>query len=1045
MSSDTLALPHHRAGLSATLPADLLHGVALRPPCVLWDGARYRGSVLQHAQLDQARGLAGVVMAVQRTHFAGVVAVSPVHARQAAVALMPVWQAQDAVQTPRVDAADPDQIRYGMRLPSSEPRAGARATAWVLNGHASVWLPACTAATQAQIRRELAALLQQAEDTINVTVDGVVDGAVSKGQDAVHPLDLMDAAAEAALLSQAVGRPVCVACQSGVADELVLRVPVAGAESASVASDAAASNAAASNAAASNAAPSNASTLTPQPASAADGGVAALLSEASWAVRPSLARLLSQPGQASASAHATVSGASVTSSRRALPPLRASVDELNAAQVFAQESQWHEAALAQGKDPIAWRLEHLPEGKGRDLASQVVDRAASQADDAPAPRPGLLHGTGFATAQVQCVDDDGAARMVWSAWVAEVSVQPQTGHVDVTRVVAGHDSQHLQPAQAASMQAEIEQQTPWLLANARRLLAGPPAFDDWTSPSQQDDAETAIALRRDAGGDGLVQRDATANALDGVVKQGQLAVDGVVTLPAAAAIANAIHNATGVRLRQAPFDTESLRLALADQRPARGRGVLARGWMWLAAGMAGLAGVAAALWPLKSALPLTAGPDVSLYSMRAIERGRLVAAAGDCIACHTAPGGKANAGGLALDTPFGTIYSTNITPDNDTGIGRWSYPAFERAMRQGVHRDGRQLYPAFPYTAYAKLSDADMQALYGYLMSQPAVKSEPPKTELAFPFNMRPLLAGWNALFHDATPFTPDPSRSAQWLRGAYLVEGVGHCAACHSPRNRLGAEKKGVHYLAGGEAEGWTAPALNQLASGPRAWTGDELFQYLRTGYSPSHGVAAGPMAPVIHGLAELPDSDVKAITTYLLDLPKPKGEPAAAPVAPASSSPAASPSPSSSPSPSPSSPSSLSPAAATTSTTAPSPAPAAATIQSLQGRRANGERIYQNACAVCHEAGSGPTLFGAKPLLSANTNLHAATPDNLIQVILHGIQEPADDALGYMPGFKDSLDDKQVADLLGYLRERFAPDEDAWPDPTTTIKRLRNHAELN
>ncbi|WP_438858494.1 c-type cytochrome [Achromobacter spanius] len=1034
MSSDTLALPHHHAGLPAALPADLLHGVALRPPSVLWDGARYRGSVLQHVQLDQARALAGVVMAVQRTHFAGVVAVSPVHARQAAVALAPVWQASDSVQTPRADAADPDQIRYGMRLPSSEPRAGARATAWVLNGYASVWLPACTPATQAQVRRELAALLQQAGDTINVTVDG----AVSEGQHVVHPLDLMDAAADAALLSQAVGRPVCVACQSGVADELVLRVPVTDATAESVAL---------------NADASDSSTVTPQPASAADACVASLLSDASWAVRPSLARLLSQPGQASASAHATVSGDSVGSSRRALPPLRASVDELNAGQVFAQESQWHEAALAQDKDPIAWRLEHLPEGKGRDLARQVIDRATSRADDAPAPRVGLLHGTGFATAQVQCVDDDGAARMVWSAWVAEVSVQPQTGHVDVTRVVAGHDIQHMQPAQAASMQAEIEQQTPWLLANARRLLAGPPAFDDWTSPSQQAGSDAAVALRRDESGDGLVQRAATANALDGVVKQGQLAVDGVVTLPAAAAIANAIHNATGVRLRQAPFDTESLRLALADQRPVRGRGLLARGWMWLAAGMAGLAGVAAALWPLKPALPLTAGPDVSLYSMRAIERGRLVAAAGDCIACHTAPGGKANAGGLALDTPFGTIYSTNITPDNDTGIGRWSYPAFERAMRQGVHQDGRQLYPAFPYTAYAKLSDADMQALYGYLMSQPAVKSEPPKTQLAFPFNMRPLLAGWNSLFHDATPFTPDPSRSAQWLRGAYLVEGVGHCAACHSPRNRLGAEKKGVHYLAGGEAEGWTAPALNQLATGPRAWTGDELFQYLRTGYSPSHGVAAGPMAPVIHGLAELPDSDVKAITTYLLDLPKPKGEPAAAPVAPASSSPAASsssspsssPSPSPAPSPSPSSPSSLSPAAATAPPPAPSPAPAAATIHSLQGRRANGERIYQNACAVCHEAGSGPTLFGAKPLLSANTNLHAASPDNLIQVILHGIQEPADDALGYMPGFKDSLDDKQVADLLGYLRERFAPDEDAWPDPTTTIKRLRNHAELN
>lgn len=1123
MSQDALGSPLHHLGL----PADLLHGVALRPPAVLWDGARYRGSVLQHAQWDQARALSGVVTVVRHTHFAGVVAVSPVHARQAAMALAPVWQAPDSVQTPRDDVADSDEIRYGLCLPSFEAPAGARATVWALNGHAGVWLPPCRPGTQAQIRRELAALLQQAQETIRVTVHATIDGAVSEGHDAVHPLDLMDAAADAALLSQAVGRPVCVACRSGVAEELVLRLPVddatfdsAGWDAAALnagASNAGASNASASNAAvpnaaalnvwasnadATNASATNATAFAPQPDSLAAAGAASLRSDAPWAVRPSLARLLSQPALAGASAQATVCGAPVTSPRRALPPLRASVDELNAAQVFAQESQWHEAALAHGKDPISWRVEHLPEGKGRELARQVVSRARlntgagagadadagagenagagedananagaganananADTDAAPAPTAGLLHGTGFATAQVQCVDDDGAARMVWSAWVAEVSVRAQTGQVEVTRVVAGHDSQRLQPAQGAPVHAHIEQQTPWLLDNARRLLAGPPAFDDWVSPSFKDDAP-GRAVRPYAGSEGAMLPRAAGDVADGNVTQGRLAVDGVVTLPAAAAIANAIHNATGVRLRQAPFDTEALRLALQDHgRPSWGtsaRGRLARAGVWLAAGVAGLAGMVAALWPIKPALPLTAGPDVSLYSMRAIERGRLVAAAGDCIACHTAPGGQANAGGLALDTPFGTIYSTNITPDNDTGIGRWSYPAFERAMRQGVHQDGRQLYPAFPYTAYAKLSEADMQALYGYLMSQPAVKSEPPKTQLAFPFNMRPLLAGWNALFHDATPFTPDPSRSAQWLRGAYLVEGVGHCAACHSPRNRLGAEKKGVHYLAGGEAEGWTAPALNQLASGPRAWSGDELFQYLRTGYSPSHGVAAGPMAPVIHGLAELPDNDLKAITAYLLDLPKRQGDgnaEYAASAASASASASASATPS--PSPSLSSPSSktetktktttetttdTAAAPKTSSASASATTPAAATIQSLQGRRANGERIYQNACAVCHEAGSGPTLFGARPLLSANTNLHADTPDNLIQVILHGIQEPADDALGYMPGFKDSLDDRQVADLLGYLRERFAPDKEAWADPGTTIKQLRNHAELN
>lgn len=1041
MSAIPFDAPPHAASLPAALPDDLLHGLALRPPEVLWDGARYRGSVLLRVQLAEVRAQAGVVAAVQRTHFAGVVAVTPLYARQAAAALAPVWQRltpgasspaseadadADADVDVDVDAdadanadAVADALQYALQPAQSEPPAGAGVVAWSLNGHTRVWLPACKAATLALIQRELAVLLMQQDAEITVTADG--DGARVIATDALHPLDLMDAAADAALLSQAVGRPVCVPCQSRVADELVLRVSQA---KISVASDVGSDSASASAA------------ISPS-AHAADALNDVWASDAPWAVRPSLARMLSQPGRADASAQATArSDAPIAFGSRAAVPLHASVDALNAAQVFAQESLWHEQALAVNEDPVQWRLRHLPEGRARDLAKQVVEQAGLPAVATPPVQAGVLRGTGFATAQVQCTDESGAARTVWSAWVAEVAVQPQTGHVDVTRVVAGHDSQHLHAAHSAPVRAEIKSQSPWLLENARRLLAAPPAFDDWSSAVLQGADDSSGALSPYETAHALSRREPAGD----VVTQGQLDVDGVVTLPAAAAIANAIHNATGVRLRQAPFDAESLRVALAGGRPARN--ALSRARKWLAAGaagLAGLAGLAVTLWPMKPALPLTAGPDVSLYSMRAIERGRLVAAAGDCMVCHTAPGGKTNAGGLALDTPFGTIYTTNITPDNDTGIGRWSYTAFERAMRQGVHQDGRQLYPAFPYTAYAKLSDADMQALYGYLMSQPAVKSEPPKTQLAFPFNMRPLLAGWNALFHDATPFTPDPSRSAQWLRGAYLVEGAGHCAACHSPRNAFGAEKTGVHYLAGGEAEGWTAPALNQLASGPRAWSSDTLFQYLRTGYSTQHGVAAGPMAPVIHGLAELPDSDVRAITTYLLDLPQ-AGRAVAAVVGDSTASaeipgasadmPAAS---------------ADMPAASAEMPAASAELPAAATIHALQGRRANGERIYQNACAACHDAGSGPTLFGARPLLSANTNVHAATPDNLIQVILNGIQEPADDALGYMPGFKDSLNDQQVADLVGYLRERHAPQEPAWPDLTATIKRLREHAELH
>jgi nicotinate dehydrogenase subunit B len=223
-----------------------------------------------------------------------------------------------------------------------------------------------------------------------------------------------------------------------------------------------------------------------------------------------------------------------------------------------------------------------------------------------------------------------------------------------------------------------------------------------------------------------------------------------------------------------------------------------------------------------------------------------------------------NAGGRPMETPFGVIYSTNITPDVETGIGNWSYPAFERAMREGIHRDGRQLYPAFPYPHFARVTDADLQALYAYLMAQSPVRAETPKNALAFPFNLRPLMAGWNALFHQPDVFQADATKSAMWNRGAYLVEGLGHCGACHSPRNELGAEIA-TRYLAGGFAEGWEAPALTSLSRAPIPWSEAELYAYLRTGESRFHGVAAGPMAPVVKELKALPDQDIRAMAVYL------------------------------------------------------------------------------------------------------------------------------------------------------------------------------------
>ncbi len=427
---------------------------------------------------------------------------------------------------------------------------------------------------------------------------------------------------------------------------------------------------------------------------------------------------------------------------------------------------------------------------------------------------------------------------------------------------------------------------------------------------------------------------------------------------------------------------------------AKRRGVFATAAAILAGGI----GIAAAILPWRSIAPIER-PDTSVFSAATIERGRQLAALGDCATCHTSIDGVLNAGGRAIETPFGTIYGTNITPDVRTGIGNWSYPAFERAMREGIHRDGRHLYPAFPYTHFAKASDADLQALYAYLIAQAPVVRDNRAHALAFPFNWRPLLAGWNALFHHADTFTPDPKQSAAWNRGAYLVEGLGHCGACHSPRNALGAEKDGA-YLAGGFAEGWEAPALTSLSQAPVPWTEDELFAYLRTGFSRFHGVAAGPMTPVIQELKALPDDDIRAMAVYLASFTE-------------------------------------------TAATRSDPEALAAQLERTTGTRIVaaspfGQRFYEGACAVCHAVG-GPPLFGSRPSLALNSNVHASTPDNLIQVVLHGIAAPVSSDLGYMPAFGDHLSDDQLAELVGYLRQQFAPQKPAWTGVKDAIMRIR------
>jgi len=999
-----------QSGNTPAMPDGVLHGLPLRPPALHWDGQRYTGARLQSFDAPAAQALPGVVAVVRREHYIGVVAATAVLARQAVDSLYPVWR-QASGPADRSGAPGPAAHRpaesgaqsYVWHLPARASGTGIAATAWCAQDRATVWAPCPEPRQQAVMRAELSRLLGLDIDRVQV----IDIHAGSPG--GVHALDALDAAADAALLSQFVQRPVRVPLQGPAAPgELALRP-----EEALDGADAHPSF---------------------QPASPT-AAPAMLQTAVPWAVRPSLARLLGTPTQAGPSEQPAAQGAMpIVAGRHAMavPLPHAAAADLDAARVFAEESASDEEAAHLGVDPLAHRLNRLPPGPGRQLTEQMAERAGWQAvpdgkGQALALRRGAderLLGRGYASAHIHASQADGTAADSWSAWIAEVAVEPATGRIDVTRVVVGHDSRDLQPAQGATIRA----QDPQLLDAARRLLMAPASFDDWGgdgSGAASSEDKTRTALPPSTGTLARAEAYMPPTAAS-PVDHGQLAADGVLTLPAAAAIANAVFDATGVRLRQVPFDSEQLRRALtsaqAPAAPARGGWRrLYRGGAWLAAGAGAIAGLLAMAWPAKPAIAPTDGPDISLYSAAAIARGRLVAAAGDCAACHTASHGAANAGGFALQTPFGTVYSTNITPDKDTGIGRWSYGAFERAMREGVHRDGRQLYPAFPYTAFAKMTDADMQALYAYLMSRPPVRSEPPKTQLAFPFSLRPAIAGWNLLFHDNRVYQPDPTQSLEWNRGAYLVEGMGHCGACHTPRNALGAEKTGLgNYLAGGQAEGWEAPPLNSLSRAKVPWTGGDLFQYLRTGYSARHGVAAGPMGPVIHGLAQLPESDVRAITTYLLDLPgsaKPEKTVAAASAPPDASAVLA--------------------AAAAASKPASKPA-----ADALMLRHPDGERLYQNACAACHEAGHGPTLFGVKPLLAANTSVHAGTPDNLIQVILNGIQTPANGDLGYMPGFKDSLDDSQVADLLGYVRERFAPGEPAWADSRAAIARVRGQS---
>lgn len=683
---------------------------------------------------------------------------------------------------------------------------------------------------------------------------------------------------------------------------------------------------------------------------------------------------------------------------------------------FAHDCFIDELAVAAGEDPIAYRLKHLPDERAKDLLSAVAERAAWQ------PRPGpaqpdvqarILRGRGAAYAQYVHGTFPGVPA-AWSAWITDVEVDRATGRVSVTRVVAGQDSGMM--VNPAGVQHQIEGN---VIQSVSRALKEEVPFD-----------ATGVVAKEWGGYPILTFPELPKIDVLMVPRQDQppMGAGESASVPSAAAIANALYDATGVRFYELPFTPERVKARLDEalsplsvpemsapmtalpkpgtQGPASvgwgqriGRLVKVSGLAGLAAGGAALGALAAGMLPLRASIAPIPKPDAALFSQAAIARGRQVAAAGDCAACHTAPGGAPMAGGLKLETAFGTIVTTNITPDLKTGIGAWSYPAFARAMREGISRDGKHLYPAFPYTSFAKIDENDMQALYAYLMSLKPVENVVPSSQLRFPFNQRWLLAGWNTLFASSAPFTPDPTKSASWNRGAYLVEGVGHCSACHTPRNALGAEKLKTAYLDGGEAEGWDAPALSSLSRSPLPWTEQDIYDYLRTGFSSRHGPAAGPMAPVVEGMQHLPDSDVRAIAEYISSFDSRNEVSSAARLDEA----------------------------------------AAHRLAATAGTSL-GARIFSGSCAACHE-GDASFMFGNRPSLALNTNLFAAKPDNLIRIILDGSSSALPSG-GAMPAFGDVLNDKQIADLIAYLRRTFAPGEAAWHDLPNYIAKIRQTA---
>jgi mono/diheme cytochrome c family protein len=397
--------------------------------------------------------------------------------------------------------------------------------------------------------------------------------------------------------------------------------------------------------------------------------------------------------------------------------------------------------------------------------------------------------------------------------------------------------------------------------------------------------------------------------------------------------------------------------------------------------------------------PTGAPPELKGASV--VERGEYLTRAADCVVCHTAKGGAPFAGGLAFVLPFGTLYSTNITPDPETGIGNHSDAEFLDAVHKGVGRGKTRLYPAMPYASYTYMTDADALAIKAYLFSLKPVHASAPQNTLQFPFNQRGLMGVWSALFNSDQRFRPHVERGPEWNRGAYLVEALGHCGECHTPRNLFQALNTRKRF-SGTVQAGWRAYNITpDRSSGLGAWSEADIARYLSLGHADGHGTAAGPMGEVVdNSLSELTPGDISAMVSYLRSVP----------------------------------------AVTTADLSQPNINPAPTShAEGVAAKDPLGKAVYEGACASCHGwSGVSPVIPFAT--LTGARAVNDRTAINVAQVILSGAQRHVAGGAANMPAFDAAYSDAEIASVSNYVTARFG----ASPSQLTaaTIAKLREES---